>query len=319
MNGDIVGLQVIVTGGCGFIGSHLVDELVKRGFFVTVIDDLSAGTDTRFLQQHIDAGDAEFIKYDIRNFNNLMELDNNYEAIFHLAAQPDVKVSVNNPRIDFEVNVHGTFNILELMRIKDIKKLIFAGSGGTVYGEAEIHPTPETYALSPISNYGAAKAASEMYCSSYSSLYGLQITTLRLGNIFGPRSNHGVMFDFFKKLKSNPKKLQILGDGSQTKTYLYIEDTIRAIMLLYEKLSPKYEAYNVSSAETISVNEIAKTIVEAMELQDVRFEYTGGKRGWKGDVPFTSMDISKIQKLGWKPLISIRDGIKRYVQWLQNN
>ena len=153
-----MGSQVIVTGGCGFIGSHLVDELVKRGFFVTVIDDLSAGTDTRFLQQHIDTGAAEFIKYDVRDFDSLMQLDNEYEGIFHLAAQPDVKVSVNNPRVDFEVNVHGTFNILELMRLKDIKKLIFAGSGGTVYGEAEVHPTPETYALSPISNYGAAKA-----------------------------------------------------------------------------------------------------------------------------------------------------------------
>ncbi|MHA1687027.1 MAG: GDP-mannose 4,6-dehydratase [Candidatus Heimdallarchaeaceae archaeon] len=314
-----MGSQVIVTGGCGFIGSHLVDELVKRGFFVTVIDDLSAGTDTRFLQQHIDTGAAEFIKYDVRDFDSLMQLDNEYEGIFHLAAQPDVKVSVNNPRVDFEVNVHGTFNILELMRLKDIKKLIFAGSGGTVYGEAEVHPTPETYALSPISNYGAAKAASEMYCSSYSSLYGLQITTLRLGNIFGPRSTHGVMYDFFNKLKSNPQKLQILGDGSQTKTYLYIEDTIRAIMLLYENLRAKYEAYNVSSSETISVNEIAKTIIETMELQNVLFEYTGGKRGWKGDVPYTSMDISKIQKLGWKPFVSIRDGIKRYVQWLQNN
>lgn len=310
--------KVLVTGGCGFIGSHLVDALIQKGFFVTVIDDLSAGTDTRYLQSHIDAGKAEFLKFDIRDFEKLMQLDNDYDGIFHFAAQPDVQLSVSNPRIDFDINVNGTFNILELMRLKDIPKMVFAGSGGTVYGDATVHPTPESYALSPISNYGAAKAASEMYCSSYSALYNLQITTMRLGNIFGPRSTHGVMYDFFHKLKANPHKLQILGDGTQTKTYLYIDDSISAAMLLYEKLSTKYEAYNVSSDEIISVNDIAKIIIDTMSLNDVSFEYTDGKRGWKGDVPYTHMDTSKIKELGWQPQVTITEGIRKYIYWLQD-
>ena len=308
--------KVLVTGGCGFIGSHLVDRLIEAGYFVTVIDNLSAKTTTEFLKHHIDRGRAEFFKYDIRNFNKLLALDRDYECIFHLAAQPDVKVSVDNPRLDFEVNTVGTFNILELMRQKDIKKMLFASSGGTVYGENPVFPTPETQPLRPISNYGAAKAACEMYCSSYSSLYELSITSLRLGNIFGPRSTHGVMFDFYNKLKKEPTRLEILGNGQQRKTYLYISDTVEAFILLYDHLSSGYDVFNVSSDETITVTEIARTIIEALNLERVRLEYTGGIRGWKGDVPYTSADITKLKDIGWKPRITIKEGIKKYINWL---
>ncbi|MHA1396235.1 MAG: NAD-dependent epimerase/dehydratase family protein [Candidatus Heimdallarchaeaceae archaeon] len=310
--------RALVTGGCGFIGSHLVDTLISNGYFVTVVDNLTANTNLKYLQRHIDEGMAEFYKYDLTNFELLNSIKSNFECLFHLAAQPDVKISVSNPRIDFENNVVGTFNVLEYCRLNDVQKMIFASSVGTVYGEPEVYPTPETYPLRPISNYGAAKAAAEMYCSSYSSLYGIDITALRLGNIFGPRSTHGVMFDFYNKLRSNPSKLEILGDGNQTKTYLYILDTIDAFLTVFNKMGKGFESFNVSSEELISVKEIADTMVKEMDLKDVVYSFTGGKRGWKGDVIYTSVDITKLTNLGWRPKTSIRDGIRQYVKWLND-
>lgn len=194
--------------------------------------------------------------------------------------------------------------------------MIFASSGGTIYGETQ-QSNNENQPLKPISNYGAAKAAIEMYCSSYSSLYSMQITSIRLGNIFGPRSTHGVMYDFYRKLKKNPKELVILGDGKQTKTYLYISDTIEAFNLLLNYENKNYfDVFNVSSNETISVTEIADELTEALGLSNVSYMYTGGKRGWKGDIVFTSMDTNKIRSLGWSNKITIREGIKLYVKWL---
>ncbi len=309
--------NALVTGGCGFIGSHIVDELIKRHYFVTVIDDLSAGTNLNYLQPYIASNKADFFKYDIRNYEEIIKIDRDYKCMFHYAAQPDVKISVNNPRYDFEVNIDGTFNILELARLKDIQQIVFASSAGTIYGEPDVFPTPENYPLRPISNYGAAKAAMEMYCSSYSSLYGLSIVSTRLGNVFGPRSTHGVMYDFYHKLMVNPNKLTILGDGNQTKSYLYIDEVIDATMILFKKMKKDYEVYNVNSEEPITVTEIASEMCSVLGLNEVRFEYTGGKRGWKGDVVYMSSDTSKLKEEGWKPTINTKEGIQRYIEWLK--
>ena len=311
-----MGKKVLVTGGCGFIGSHLVDLLVSQDLFVIVVDDLTANTSTEYLEKYIEEKKAVFYKYDIRNLDLLLSIPMEYEAIFHLAAQPDVKKSVENPEYDFSVNTKGTFNILELMRKKDIQKLVFAGSGGTVYGETKTSPTVEESPLRPISNYGAAKAAAEMYCSSYSSLYDLDIISLRLGNIYGPRSKHGVMYDFYYKLKRNPKELEILGDGNQTKSYLYIDDTIEAFNIIYRSMKNGYDVFNVSSDDAVKVVEIADIIVESMGIKEAKYSFTEGKRGWKGDVSFVSPDITKLKKLGWVPEISLSDGIKLYLDWL---
>ena len=157
-----------------------------------------------------------------------------------------------------------------------------------------------------------------MYCSSYSSLYGFNISSLRLGNIYGPRSTHGVIYDFFFKLKRNPKEMEILGDGSQTKTYLYIDDTIKAFERIYSQLKKGFEVYNVGSEELTSVLEIAEILAEILGLSDVNFTFTGGKRGWKGDVVYSSADISKLKSLGWESTYSIQKGIDKYVEWLNN-
>lgn len=311
--------NILVTGGCGFIGSHLVDSLIKDGHFIVVVDDLSANTNLDYLQTHLDKKTAQYFKFDIRNYEELDSLTFDFDTIFHLAAQPDVKKSVEEPRLNFEVNVIGTLNVLEFMRNRDIPEMIFASSVGTVYGEPDIHPTPENHSLKPISNYGAAKAASEMYCSSYSSLYDLNIASLRLGNIYGPRATHGVMFDFFHKLKEDASKLEILGDGKQTKTYLYIYDTIEAFNYIFREIKSGHETYNVSSQEIISVKEIADVLTSALGYDNVQYSFTGGKRGWKGDVAYTLVDISKLLSLGWQPKTTIREGIRLYLDWLKNS
>lgn len=307
----------MVTGGCGFIGSHVVDMLVRKGFFITVIDDLSAKTDLRYLDKYQKEGNANLHKISVQNYTDFSSLDLDYDCVFHLAAQPDVKFSVNHPRLDFETNMIGTFNVLEYMREKDIPNLVFASSVGTVYGEPEKHPTPESYPLKPISNYGAAKAAAEMYCSSYSSLYGLNISSLRLGNIYGPRSSHGVIYDFYIKLMKNSKELEILGDGNQKKSYLYIDDTTKAFEKIYDNMKTGFDVFNVSSEETTSVLDIAQKLTETLELSNVNFTFTGGKRGWKGDVIYTSVDVSKLKSLGWNAEIPIDIGIRKYVEWLK--
>ncbi len=282
-----------------------------------MVDDLSAKTDLRYLKKHIENDSASFSKIDVRDFDRLLELERDFESIFHLAAQPDVKLSVTNPRFDFEVNVLGTLNILEFMRQRDISKFVFASSLGTVYGEPEIYPTPENYQLKPISNYGAAKAATEMYCSSYSSLYDIDVISLRLGNIYGPRSTHGVMYDFYNKLMKDSVTLEILGDGSQTKTYLHINDTINAFDITFENMKEGFDVYNVSSDEQTTVKQVAAYMSKTLSLEDVNFTFTGGKRGWKGDVVFTSVDTLKLLSLGWSAEISIEDGIIDYVNWLK--
>ena len=308
--------EVLVTGGCGFIGSHLVDLLVDKGFFVSVVDDLTANTSTEFLKKHLEENKVSFYKYDIRNLDLLLSIPKEFDAIFHLAAQSDVKKSVENPEFDFSVNTIGTFTILEFMRKKDIQKLVFAGSAGTVYGDTTTSPTPEFHPLRPISNYGAAKAAAEMYCSGYSSLYNLDIISLRLGNIYGPRSKRGVMYDFYHKLKANPEKLEILGDGNQIKSYLYIEDTIEAFNILYKSIKSGFDVFNVSSDKAVKVVDIADEIAKLMGIKNVNYSFTEGKRGWKGDVSFVSPDVTKLIKLGWIPRIPLSNGIKLYLEWL---
>ncbi len=307
-----------MTGGCGFIGSHLVDALIKEGFYVTVLDDLSAGTDDKYVSPHVTDGNAKFVKGDIRDDSLLGELMPGTDIVFHLAAQPDVKISVSSPYMDFDINVVGSMKILEAMRKYDVNRLVFAASAGTVYGETEVLPTHEEVPLRPISNYGAAKAAVEQYLASYAHLYGLHVVSLRLGNVYGPRSTHGVMHDFFHKLQNDPTRLEILGDGNQRKEYLHIDDTVRAFMKSADLLNPSFQFFNVAKGMSSTVTEIADNIVAAMGLHDVAYDYTGGERGWPGDVRRAETDVSKLEGNGWKAEVSLAEGMKNYVDWMQS-
>ena len=310
--------KILVTGGSGFIGSNIVRKLISNNFNVLVIDDLSSGKKEYIEDCLKENSKCQFINGSITDMELLIDETKDIDVIIHEAANPDVRASKENLFSFFEINVKGTLNILNAMVNNEITKIIFASSCGTVYGETEILPTPENQPLNPISHYGASKAASENYLSSFSSLYGIEAISLRLGNIYGPPSNHGVIYDFYQKLKKNPKKLEILGDGKQTKSYLYIEDCIEAHLKALEKSFVGHQKFNITTSEAITVNQIAETVVDTLGLKEVEFSYTGGKRGWAGDVSKAISDNTKAKEvLDWEPRISIKEGIKLYFSWLE--
>jgi len=306
--------RVLVTGGAGFIGSHLVDRLVGQ-FEVVVLDDLSGGN-IEFIKPHLDNKQFTFIEGSIASDDDVKKALKDVTTVYHLAAQPDVRLSVTDPMSDFEVNIIGGMSFLESLRKYDVDRIVFASSGGTVYGDSEVFPTPENTPLVPISNYGAAKCAFEMYLSSYSGLYGMSSVSMRLANIIGPRLTHGIFFDLYNKLKKDPTRLEVLGTGRQDKAYMYVTDTVDAAVILATTLKPGHLPVNVSSGERLLVSRIVELICEGLGVPDAKLEYTGSKRGWAGDVVVTDLDISRLKSFGWEPKISLEDGVKLYIDWL---
>ncbi|MFW9809072.1 MAG: NAD-dependent epimerase/dehydratase family protein [Candidatus Thorarchaeota archaeon] len=306
--------RVLVTGGAGFIGSHLVDRLVLD-HEVVVLDDLSAGSIDN-INHHMDKNNFSFIKGTITSEEDVNEALWDVETVYHFAAQPDVRLSVSNPMEDFRVNMIGGMTLLEAMRRSDINRLVFASSGGTVYGETEIFPTPEDTVFVPISNYGAAKCAFEMYLSSYSHLYDMCVISLRMGNILGPRLTHGIIYDLYQKLRKDCTCLEVLGTGRQEKAYMYVTDTVEAVMILEKHLKRGHLPVNVSSGERLTVSRIASLVCNELNLSESIIEYTGSERGWAGDILVTDLDIELLKSLGWKSKIKLEEGVSEYIQWL---
>lgn len=306
--------MLAITGGAGFIGSHLADFLIKKGEEVVVIDNLSSGSISN-IKHNLTSGNFKFIKKNILD-SNLSNILRESESVFHLAADPSVKTSSEDPKSNFRLNVMATFNVLEAARKNDAKEIIFTSSS-TVYGEAKKFPTPEDHSLEPISNYGASKIACESYISSYAHTYGIKGIVLRLANIFGPRARHGVIFDFFNKLRENPTELLILGNGRQNKSYLYISDCIEAILTARNKQKKVYDVFNIGSKKMVQVNKIAKLVCGCLGLNP-SFKYAGGKRGWSGDVVKMLLETKKIEGLGWGEKTSFEEGVKKYLDWLSS-
>jgi len=301
-------MKVAVTGGAGFIGSHLSDALISEGHEVYVIDNLVTGKAENVNEKAI------FMKRDIRHdLSNELE---GMDAVFHLAANPDVRTSATDPSGCFDSNVSATFLFLESCRKADVKSIIFA-STSTVYGEAKVIPTPETHPCAPISNYGASKLACEGFLSSYSATYGMKGTSMRFANIFGERSTHGVMHDFYHKLMHNGKRMEILGDGRQEKSYLHISDCVSGIIAAWKGQATQYDVFNAGSYEKVRVSEIASMMGKMLALTP-EFAYTGTPHGWVGDSKLMLLDIAKLQALGWKPAVKFEDGLLRYVKWLSS-
>ena len=314
---------VLVTGGAGFIGSHLLDRLISMSSKVSIIDNLSNGSIDN-IKEHLRSGKINFVKADVKSIEFLYKEEGDIDIIFHYAANPEVKVSTVSPEIHFNENVYATFKVLELCRRYDIPYLVFA-STSTVYGDAKILPTPEDYhPLEPISVYGASKLACENLIISYSKLYGIKSLILRYANIIGPRSNHGVIIDFINKLRKNPSELEILGDGSQKKSYLHVYDAVDATLHLFnvfKKSNKDYDIYNVGNEDWITVKEIADIVVEEMGLNNVIYKYkpaTPDGRGWMGDVKFMLLDITKLKSTGWKPRWSSCEAVRKTVRQLLN-
>ncbi|RLF23833.1 MAG: UDP-glucose 4-epimerase [Thermoprotei archaeon] len=308
-------MKAIVTGGAGFIGSHLVDKLMEMGWNVKVIDNLSQGR-IEYLEKWMDNPRFSFVKMDLKEHDEVLEEVKDCDVVFHLAAYPEVRAGIERPDHVYKENVEITFNILEAIRMNGIPHLVFTSSS-TVYGDAKVMPTPEDYSpMEPISIYGASKLACEALIMGYSHTFKFKSLILRLANIVGPRLTHGVIYDFINKLKKDPRKLEILGDGTQRKSYLHVYDCVKAILHLYEVHKRKrelIEIYNVGSMDWITVREIAEIVVRTMGLREVEFYFTGGVeggRGWIGDVKYMLLDISKAMREGWKPSMNSREAVE---------
>lgn len=307
-------MKYLVTGGAGFIGSNLVDKLLENdNNNITVIDNLNTGR-IEFIKDHLDKKRIDFINADIKNRGSYPK--QSYDAVFHLSANADVRGGVHNTIVDLEENVIGTHIVLEFMRQEDIKDLIFASSSA-VYGEHDIIPTPESVSdIKPISHYGASKLAAEAFVSSYCHTYGMKAWMFRFANVVGKRCTHGVIPDFLKKLKRDPHTLEILGDGNQEKSFFDVSDCVSGLIDV-PKLDKNIvvESYNLANNETVKVKDLAAIVIDEMGLENVKFVFTGGDRGWIGDVPVTILSIEKVRKLGWKPKVSGEESIRRTVRY----
>ena len=304
------GKKIFLCGGAGFIGSNLVSSLLSnnKNIQLTVFDNLTSGSLDFFNKDIINT--INFIRGDIKDLDSLNSHINGHDCIMHLAANPDVSGAIEKPDIDFWEGTYLTQNILEAMRTNNISNLIYT-SGSGVYGEKVDENFNESFGpCLPISTYGASKLACESLMSAYCHMYDFKIRALRFANVVGPQQTHGVGFDFLRRLRSDNTRLDILGDGKQTKSYIHILDVISAINLMLEQLylptSNNYDVFNVASNDYLSVNKIAEMVCATLNLnkENVLFEYTGGERGWKGDVPNIKFDCSKIKSLGWEPKFS---------------
>ncbi|MFA4877463.1 MAG: NAD-dependent epimerase/dehydratase family protein [Methanoregula sp.] len=298
----------VVTGGAGFIGSHLVDTLVAQGNEVLVIDSLVAGR-KETIARHIDSCKVRFLQQDLLE-SGWQDAIEGADRLFHLAADPDVRQSAINPDPTMQNNIMATYRVLEAMRMHDVPEIVFT-STSTVYGDATVIPTPENYTpLEPISVYGASKLACESLISAYCHSFGMKSWNFRFANIVGERSGHGVITDFIRKLRANPAELEILGDGKQTKSYLEIHECIAAILYATGKARGTVNTFNIGSEDWIDVKTIAEIVIEEMHLSGTKLRFTGGERGWVGDVPRMQLSIERLKNLRWKPQLGSKESIR---------
>ncbi len=309
--------NALITGGAGFIGSHLVDRLMSTGLHVTVLDNLSVGS-VENIAKWVENDHFKLVKGDLKQPKMVEDTVEKVDLVFHLAANPEVRIGETDPRIHFEENLVATFNILEAMRKSTSAKNVVFASTSTVYGEAKVMPTPEGYGpLIPISTYGASKLGCEALVCSYAYTFGLRALILRVANIVGSRTSHGVIIDFIDKLTADSDRLEILGDGTQQKSYLHVDDCVSAILHVTREFSrseDKVAIYNVGSFDQITVGRIAEIVAKEMDLRDVNFVFTGGVdggRGWRGDVKVMLLSVEKLLKTGWTPKHNSEEAVRR--------
>jgi UDP-glucose 4-epimerase len=315
--------KILVTGGAGFIGSSLCKQLVNLGSSVVILDNFSSGKRRNIedlLRTH--ATKACLLEMDCTKTTDVRKAVHDVNVVFHLAANPEVRLELNDPKNCFKQNVYATYVLLEAIRQnRNIEKIVFA-STSTVYGDVDVFPTREDCGpLKPISVYGASKLASEALISSYAHLYGFSAVLLRFANIIGPKSQHGIIPDFTKKLGRNHKELEILGDGTQCKSYLHIDDCVDATLIACKKSASRVGIFNVGSEDWITVLHITEIMIEKMGLDDVKFKFTrgvDGGRGWRGDVKKMLLDISMLKSLGWKPKHNSEQAVRMTVKSIIN-
>jgi len=306
--------RVLVVGGAGFIGSHFVDQLLGRRAVtkVTVYDNFASGRDW-----HVAAHAADprltVVRADVKDLERLSKATAGHDTIIHLASNPDIARAMTEPAVDFDEGVLLTHHVIEAMRRGACRRILYA-SGSGVYGDLGEHEASEDHGpLRPISTYGASKLAGEAMICAYSHMFGVQGCAFRFGNVVGPRQTHGVGFDFLHRLKEDPTRLRILGDGGQSKSYIHVDDVVRAVLLAHESVEAGFQTFNVATGDYITVREIADLAVACIGLPAgaVAYEFTGGDRGWKGDVPVVRLNCERIRALGWRCESNTREALRR--------
>ncbi|HBI60189.1 MAG TPA: epimerase [Lachnospiraceae bacterium] len=309
-------MKVLVAGGAGFIGSRLCSALLQEGHSVVCVDDLSRGR-RESIEQFMGNDAFCFYRIDISRLDAIKQIFEKEEPeyVFHLAANSDIQASAANPEIEFRCTYTTTFNLLQCIKLFGIKKVFFA-STSAVYGDKKgIELKEDTPGLFPVSYYGAAKLGSEALISAYSYMDGLQAVIFRFPNVVGPGLTHGVIYDFIRKLKENPAKLEILGDGTQTKPYIYVDDLVQAVLFMMETGKEGVELYNLGTDGCTSVTKIADILCEEMGLNDVKYFYTGGKTGWKGDISRFKYCLDKIHSTGWKARYNSDEAVRMTIKY----
>ncbi len=310
-------MRYFLTGGAGFIGSNLVDRLLADGHDVTAYDNFSTGQ-PEFLENALRQPGFRLVEGDLLDGSRLTAAMAGHDFVFHLAANADVRFGIQHPRKDLEQNTIATFNVLEAMRSNGLRRIAFS-STGSIYGEPEVFPTPETCPF-PVqtSLYGASKLAGEGLIEAYCAGFGFQCYIFRFVSILGERYTHGHVFDFYKKLLADPNHIEVLGNGRQRKSYLYVQDCIDAMLTVIEQAREPINIFNLGTDEYCTVDDSLGWICAHLGLNPER-RYTGGERGWVGDSPFIFLDTAKVRALGWRPKLSIREGVIRTLDYLRAN
>ncbi|MBN1594991.1 NAD-dependent epimerase/dehydratase family protein [candidate division FCPU426 bacterium] len=309
-----------VVGGAGFIGSHLVREVLTRepGARVVIYDNFTSGR-MWHLEEVKNHPALEIIREDVKDVEKLARAMEGSEVVYHFASNPDIAKAMTQPDIDFWEGTFLTNNVVEAMRRSGAGKLLYA-SGSGIYGDTGLLEVGEDHSpLTPISTYGASKLACEALVCAYCHMFNLTASAFRFANVVGPRQTHGVGYDFIRKLTANPGELSILGDGTQSKSYIYIDDVVCAIRLLEKKAPPGFSYYNVATQDYITVTEIANLTVDIMGLTKVEYRYAGGSRGWKGDVPVVRLNSDKIRALGWANKYSSKEAIAKSLEIIRKD
>lgn len=310
-------MRYFVTGGAGFIGSNLVDRLLTEGHTVTVYDNFSTGQ-RAFLQDASKNSGFSLVEADLLDVAWLRQAIAGHDFVFHLAANADVRGGTLATNRDLEQNTIATYNVLEAMRLAGIKRMAFS-STGSIYGEPTVFPTPEECPFpAQTSFYGASKLAGESLIQAFCTGFGMQGYIFRFVSILGERYTHGHVFDFYKKLLDDPTRIEVLGNGQQRKSYLYVKDCINAMLTAINTASEPINIFNLGTDEYCQVNDSLGWICEALNLQPARY-YTGGERGWIGDSPFIFLDCARIRRLSWRPELTIRQSIIKTLSYLQSN
>jgi UDP-glucose 4-epimerase len=298
-----------IVGGAGFIGSHFVDRLLADDTVagVTVFDNFSSGRHWH-LEHHADAR-LRVVEADVRDLDRLVTAMAGSDTVIHLASNPDIARAATDPAVDFDQGTLLTHHVVEAARLSTVTQVLYA-SGSGVYGDlGEIEADEDYGPLIPVSTYGASKLAGEALIASYCSMFDLRACVFRFGNVVGPRQTHGVGFDFIRRLLEDPNELSILGDGKQSKSYVHVTDIVDAVLLAARRAPRPFRAFNVATGDYITVTEIAELALEVLGLHDTAFRFSGGDRGWKGDVPVVRINTERIRALGWSNAMSSRQAL----------